>query len=112
MPLSRNELTRLKGLAAAHQYIADLGKDKNAIAALNELQDDPELWKELFRNPAAFAKSRGIPLPKGAKITVTRQKKSGGEVNVQAAGFGHSVSVTIGAESNGKISVWCKVDAT
>lgn len=52
----------------AHDAILSLGRNRKIVVALNELVDEPELIDELKRNPAAYARERGITLPRGTVV--------------------------------------------
>jgi hypothetical protein len=93
MPIPAEHLKQLTNLVQAHQMFVTLGTDKKILAALNELSENPELRKQLAKDPEAYVKSKGISLPKGAKVTLTEGSwKVTVEVQLGDHNFGVSAS--------------------
>jgi hypothetical protein len=93
MPIPAEHLKHLTYLVQAHQMFVTLGTDKKILAALNELSENPELRKQVAKDPAAYVKSKGISLPKGAKVTLAEGSwKISIEVQIGDHNFGASAS--------------------
>jgi hypothetical protein len=83
-PLLRNHEARLAELEASlhaagdrmlvereieiHKALIGLGRSQNVHDVLGEVAADPHLARRAARDPGAFAKERGIALPRNLKI--------------------------------------------
>jgi tartrate dehydratase alpha subunit/fumarate hydratase class I-like protein len=108
MSIPAKHLKKLNYLVQAHQIIVKLGTDKKILAALNELSENPELRKQVAKDPAAYIKRKGISLPRGAKVTF--RENWGGEINfvISTPGGG---SVSASASYSDSEGFQCEVKA-
>jgi hypothetical protein len=53
-----------------HLALVDLARDERLLAMLDELDDNPEVVEKAARDPRAFAKARGVSLPKTMDLEV------------------------------------------
>jgi hypothetical protein len=95
MPIPKSHLTKLEKLLYPHELLVKLGRDRRILMAIEELRDNPKARDECKKSPAAFAKARGIALPRGAKIVF------------KADNWSAKVSVTVG-----KTTVWGSYDSS
>ena len=54
----------------AHEILIALGRDRQALALLEQVADDPILAREAAPDPRAFAEARGVHLPRNLAVRV------------------------------------------
>jgi hypothetical protein len=54
----------------AHEILIGLGRDRQALALLEQVAGDPSLAREAAADPRAFAEARGVQLPRNMAVRV------------------------------------------
>ena len=70
IPGLRDEREWIERTIERHVALVDLGQNERLLGALDELEENPEVAEKAARDPRAFAKSRGIVLPRTMELEV------------------------------------------
>src|SRR6266516_4546705 len=84
MPVSADHLKELDELLRGHKFFVQLGENKQILAALNELSDDPKLreqFEESNQYIHDYIKLKQISLPAGASVSF--REKSPFEISIK-----------------------------
>src|SRR5438270_3059383 len=55
-----------------HETVLQVGRDPKVLALVEEINDNPKVADQLARDPNAFTRAKGIKLPPGGTIMVSK----------------------------------------
>jgi hypothetical protein len=69
MPIPARHLKQLKAQLRHHEVIIRFGTNRKLLGAIAELCDNPDLRKQISKNPGGYFKQKRIALPRGSKVS-------------------------------------------